>query len=165
MNSVGLSTLYLPDHIFPRSTLKCAISDPGGGSFSPRCCKSKKCRRTGGVAVKHCNPAAIKHVLPKLRSPHTPAGRTTTSESIYRKKDKNISCIIIGSLFRTLRYIHSPIGESSWESPASAKILLSAGVPGGRNGPCSMPVPESPIGSAPISVKSFNPGGGGRGIA
>jgi len=44
--------------------------------------------------------------------------------------------------------------------------LLNAGVPGGRNGPCSIPVPESPIGSAPISANaSFNPGGGGRGIA
>jgi len=43
--------------------------------------------------------------------------------------------------------------------------LLSAGVLGGRNGPCSIPVPESLMGSAPTSAKSFNPGGGGRGIA
>lgn len=67
-------------------------------------------------------------------------------------------------IFQTSHYIHSPIGESSCESPASVKRLLSAGVPGGRNGPCSMPVPES-MGSAPTSEKSFNPGGGGRGIA
>lgn len=60
-----------------------------------------------------------------------------------------------------LHYIHSPIGESSCESP----VKRLASVPGGKNGPCSMPVPESPIESAPTSEKSFNPGGGGRGIA
>lgn len=64
-----------------------------------------------------------------------------------------------------LHYIHSPIGESSWESPVSVKRVWSANEPGGINGPCSMLVPESPMGSAPTSEKSLNPGGGGSGIA
>lgn len=68
-------------------------------------------------------------------------------------------------IMNMLHYIHSPIGESSCESLVSAKRLFSAGVPGGKNGPCSIPVPESPMESAPTSEKSFNPGGGGRGIA
>ena len=78
MNSVGLTTLYLPDHILLRSELKCAINDPGGGSFSPRRCISRKCRKTGGVAVRHCRPAAMKQVLPRFRSPQTPAGVATS---------------------------------------------------------------------------------------
>lgn len=48
-------------------------------------------------------------------------------------------------------------------STVSPNILLSVEV-GGKNGPCSTPVP-SPSGSAPTSAKSSHDGGGGSGIA
>lgn len=61
--------------------------------------------------------------------------------------------------------------ESSWTSPVSAKRLFNAGVPeDGKNGPYCTNAPDSTFESVfeslkSTSLKSFNSGGGGSGIA
>lgn len=81
LKSVGWIEEYCPLHIFCVKEDKCAIKESFMGLF----CSRKQLTRAG-VAIKHCTPVLMKHVLPRFLKPHTPASAPKSETiNVYNK--------------------------------------------------------------------------------